>query len=73
MDREQRPSLAAAIDELVVQEAVLHRAILAVVQGGDFAGIDEEISDTLSDAQLALTAVRDRLLDAAALAAATDV
>lgn len=66
------PALAEAIDRLIAHEAELHRELLAVLQGDEYGDMDGEIADTLSDAQLALVQVSDRLQDAVALAAATD-
>lgn len=68
----EAPSLAAAIDRLIAAETELHRELLAVLQGDAYPDMDEEVADTLSDAQLALVQVSDRLQDAVALAAAGD-
>ncbi|GAA4826196.1 hypothetical protein [Tomitella cavernea] len=64
--------MAEALDRLIAHEVELHRELLAVLQGDEYPDMDGEITDTLSDAQLALTAVSERLRDAVALAAATD-
>ncbi|GAA4826468.1 hypothetical protein [Tomitella cavernea] len=66
------PSLAATLDRLIAAEKELHRELLAVLQGDAYPDMDGEVADTLSDAQLALIQVGDRLQDAVALAAAGD-
>ncbi|GAA4826313.1 hypothetical protein [Tomitella cavernea] len=49
-------ALAEALDRLIAHEVELHRELLAVLQGDEYPDMDGEITDTLSDAQLALTA-----------------